>query len=100
MGGIPFPNSGYYVVELILPLVLGGVADWLDKVMDVALLGGNASEWMGTASATEAQQALGTVVGQPDTLRAFFVLLAYTAVLVAAALWLFQRRDVAGAKGE
>ncbi len=68
--------------------------------MDVALLGGNASEWMSTASATEAQQALGTVVGQPDTLRAFFVLLAYTAVLVAAALWLFQRRDVAGAKGE
>ena len=90
----------YYVVELILPLVLGGVADWLDKVMDVALLGGNASEWMSTASATEAQQALGTVVGQPDTLRAFFVLLAYTAVLVAAALWFFQRRDVTGAKGE
>ena len=39
---------------------------------------------MSTASATEAQQALGTVVGQPDTIRAFFILLAYTAVLVAA----------------
>ena len=93
-------SMGYYVVEGILPPVLGGVADWLAKAMDVALLGENATEWMSTASATEAQQALGTVVGQPDTLRAFFVLLAYTAVLVAAALWLFQRRDVTGARGE
>ena len=93
-------SLSYYVVELILPLVLGGVADWLDKAMDVALLGENATEWMSTASATEAQRALGTVVGQSDTLRAFFVILAYTAVLVAAALWLFQRRDVTGARGE
>ena len=37
---------------------------------------------------------------QPDTLRAFFVILAYTVVFVAAALWVFQHRDVAGAKGE
>ena len=93
-------SLSYYVVELILPFVLSGVADWLDKVMDVGLLGQNASAWMSTGYTTEAQQALGTVVEQPDTLRAFFVLLAYTAVLVAAALWLFQRRDVTGAKGE
>ena len=93
-------SLSYYVVELILPFVLSGKADWLDKVMDVALLGQNASEWMSTASTTEAQQALGTVVGQPDTLRSFFILLAYTAVLVGAALWVFQRRDVTGARGE
>ena len=35
-----------------------------------------------------------------DTLQAFFVILAYTAVFVAAAFWLFQRRDITGAKGE
>ena len=93
-------SMSYYVVDLILPLVLSGRADWLDTVMDIALLGKNATEWMSTASATEAQQALGTVVGQPDTIRAFFILLAYTAVLVAAAVWVFQRRDVTGAKGE
>ena len=91
---------GYYVLELILAPVLSGVADWLEKVIEVAVLGQNVGEWMSTASTTEAKQALGTVVGQPDTLRAFFVVLAYTAVLVAASLWLFQRRDVAGAKGE
>ena len=93
-------SMSYYVVELILPLVLSGRADWLDKVMDVALLGENATEWMSTARATEAQQALGTVIEQPDTLRAFFVILAYTAALVAASLWFFQRRDVTGARGE
>ena len=80
--------------------VLSGLADWLEKVIEVAVLGPNAGEWMSTTATTEAQQALGVVVGQPDTLRAFFVLLEYTAALVAAALWLFQRRDVAGAKGE
>ena len=93
-------SMGYYVIELILAPTLGGLADWLEKVLDIALLGENATEWMSTASTTEAQQALGTVVEQPDTLRAFFVILAYTAVLVAATLWLFQRRDVTGARGE
>ena len=36
----------------------------------------------------------------PMASRAFFVILAYTAVLVGAALWIFQRRDIAAAKGE
>ena len=80
-------SMGYYLLELIAAPLLGGTADWLESVLDVALLGSNVSEWMSTANTT-------------DTLRAFFVILAYTAVLVAAALWLFQRRDVAGAKGE
>ena len=62
-------SMGYYVIELILAPVLGGLADWLEKVLDIALLGKNATEWMSTASTTEAQQALGTVVGQPDTIR-------------------------------
>ena len=57
-----------------------------EKVPDVAL-GPNTTECIGT-------------VERPDTLRAFLVLLAYTAVLVAAAIWLFQRRDITGARGE
>ena len=80
-------SMGYYLLELIAAPLIGGIADWLKSVLDVALLGSNVGEWMSTANTT-------------DTLRAFFVILAYTAVLVAAALWLFQRRDVAGAKGE
>ena len=93
-------SLGYYVMELLFAPVVGLIADWLADALDVALLGANATEWMSTASTTEAQQALGAVVEQPDTLRAFLVLLAYTAVLVAAAIWLFQRRDITGARGE
>ncbi len=93
-------SLGYYVLELILAPILSGITDWLEKVVNVALLGQNAGEWLSASYQTEAQQALGQVVDQPDTLRAFFVVLAYTVALVAAALWVFQRRDVAGAKGE
>ena len=80
-------SMGYYLLELIAAPIIGGIADWLASVLDVALLGSNVGEWMSTANTT-------------DTLRAFFVILAYTAVFVAASLWIFQRRDVAGAKGE
>ena len=80
-------SMGYYVLELIAAPILGGIAEWLGNVLEVALLGSNVGEWMSTANAT-------------DALRAFFVILAYTVVFVAAALWIFQRRDVAGAKGE
>ena len=80
-------SMGYYVLELIAAPILGGIAEWLGNALEVALLGPNAQEWMSEANTT-------------DTLRAFFVILAYTAVFVAAALWIFQRRDVAGAKGE
>ena len=93
-------SMGYYVLELILAPILSGITDWLEKVVNVGLLGQNVGEWMSTTSQTEAQLAVGTVVEQPDTLRAFFVILAYTAVLVAVTLWFFHRRDVAGAKGE
>ena len=80
-------SMGYYLLELIAAPLIGGIAGWLESVLDVALLGSNVGEWMSTANTT-------------DTLRAFFVILAYTVVFVAAALWIFQRRDVAGAKGE
>ena len=80
-------SMGYYILELLIAPILGGIASWLENVLDVALLGNNVLEWLSTASTT-------------DTLRAFFVMLAYTVVFVAAALWIFKRRDVTGAKGE
>ena len=36
----------------------------------------------------------------PDATQSFFVLAGYVVVLSGAAFWLFQRREVAGAKGE
>ena len=80
-------SIGYYVLELLIAPILGGIASWLEDVLEVALLGNNVGEWLSEASAA-------------DTLQAFLVILAYTAALIAAAIWIFQRRDVAGAKGE
>ena len=77
----------FYVFELVIAPILGGIASWLETVLEVGVLGFNVLEWTSTESTT-------------DTLQAFFVILAYTAVLIAAAIWVFQRRDVAGAKGE
>ena len=80
-------SMGYFLFELLIAPALAGIAGWLGNVLDVTLLGSNVSEWMSTAFPT-------------DNARAFFVILAYTAVLLGAALWIFQRRDVPGAKGE
>ena len=80
-------SMGYFLFELLIAPALAGIAGWLGNVLDVTLLGSNVSEWMSAAFPT-------------DNARAFFVILAYTAVLLGAALWIFQRRDVPGAKGE
>ena len=80
-------SMGYFLFELLIAPALGGIAGWLGNVLDATLLGSNVSQWMSAAFPT-------------DSARAFFVMLAYTAVLLGAALWIFQRRDVPGAKGE
>ena len=80
-------SMGYFLFELLIAPALAGIAGWLGNLLDVALLGSNVSAWMSAAFPT-------------DDARAFFVMLAYTAVLLGAALWIFQRRDVPGAKGE
>ena len=37
---------------------------------------------------------------QPEALQGFLVSLAYIFILSGLAFWIFQRRDIAGAKGE
>lgn len=71
--------------SFILPPILG-LTDWLEKVK-LALLSENVGVWVDTETLA-------------DTLRGFFVILAYIVVLSAAAFWLFQRRDVSGPRGE
>ena len=95
--GISF-GMGYYVVELIASPIIQ-ITDWGESVSN-AFLGRNVNEWMETALVTvEVNGSEGSVVGQPDALQAFLVILAYTVVLAAAAFWVFQRRDIVGAKG-
>ena len=87
----------YYVVEaLVLPPLLG-LSDWLENVSE-ALLSQNVGDWINQGETTAAR-ALGSAE-QPDTVQAFFVMLAYIIVLGVATFWLFLRRDVSGAKGE
>jgi ABC-type transport system involved in multi-copper enzyme maturation permease subunit len=97
-------SLGYYVVELIVTPLLG-LNETLAKATHY-LLGGSVGEWMESAFITITVEASsGEVSGeapavdQPDVLQAFLVILAYTLVLGVAAYWIFQRRDITGAKG-
>ncbi len=94
--GISF-SLGYYIVELILAPILGGINDRVGDILEVALIGQNTSEWMGQ-NITDTTRALGNIEPS-DTVRAFFIILAYSVALIAAAVWIFMRRDIGGAKG-
>ena len=89
---------GYYVVELIAAPVLN-LTSWGQRVADF-LLGNNANEWIETATVSIEVNGASSAANQPDTLQAFLVLLAYTAVFGVVAFLVFLRRDIAGAKGE
>ena len=80
----------FFVVEsLVLPPLLGLVQGL--AVLRDALLIQNVDSWLSGG---------GDAASQQDSLIAFLVILAYTTVLLAATLWLFQRRDISGPRGE
>ena len=64
------------------------------------LLGANTTAWMTETGVVTTERGLFSVNDPPGALHAFLVLLAYTLMLGVIAFWLFQRRDVAGARGE
>ena len=90
-------SLGYYFVESILVGVLAGF-DWFERVAGF-ILGRAVSGWVRTETGVSFQSS-GTTAGLPDATQSFLVLLAYVVVLSGAALWVFQRREVTGAKGE
>ena len=94
-------SLAYYFVELILVQVMISLFDWFSNVSDF-LLGPNTAAWMTETGVvtTGGDAGLGGVADAPGTLHAFVTLLVYTAVLGGAAMWLFLRRDIAGARGE
>ncbi len=89
---------GYYVIELIASPLLN-ITSWGENIADF-LLGNNVNEWMQSAVVEVEVSGANSAANQPDTLQAFIVILAYTVVLCAAAFWIFQKRDIAGAKGD
>ena len=94
-------SLAYYVVEIIVVQVMISLFDWFGNVSEF-LLGPNTAAWMTDSRVvtTGSDASLAGVGDPPGTLHAFITLLVYTAVLGAAAAWLFLRRDITGAKGE
>ena len=94
-------SGAYYFAEFLLVRILGGLFDWFSNVTDY-LLGANTTTWMTTTDVvtTAGSASLFGITDPPGTLHAFLVLLIYVVVLGGVATWLFQRRDIAGARGE
>lgn len=88
-------SLGYWFAESILVGVLTPF-DWFERI-DVFILGQAVSGWMGSSAGG---LSFGTGGELPDATQAFLVLTGYIVVLATAAFWLFQRRDIAGARGE
>ena len=81
---------GYYVGELIIVGILNGVIDGFERISRF-VLGPSVAAWMGGP--------LGTTGSSLGHLQASLVMLAYIAVIAAAAFWIFQRKDVTGPRG-
>ena len=91
-------SLGYYVVELIVVPIIGNY-ERVDWVRDF-VIGHNVTEWLQVGFVeVEVNADAPEAASQADPLQAFLVILAYTVALAGAAYWIFQRRDVAGARG-
>ena len=87
-------SLGYYLIESILVGVLFNF-DWFERVAEF-LIGPAGYGWMRLPGG----MTFSYPAELPDATQSFVVLLGYVLILSGAAFWLFQRRDVAGAKGE
>ena len=94
-------SLAYYLSEAVTVAILVNLFDWFDNLTDF-LLGTNLAAWMfETGMETTGANALLLNISElPGMLHAFVVLLAYMVVLGGVSFWLFQRRDIAGARGE
>ena len=87
-------SVGYYVIEQIVVGILANF-DWFEGI-STFVLGRAASGWMDSGDFSFGAGGIGAV---PDPLPAAMVMLGYTVILGGLAFILFQRKDVAGAKG-
>ena len=95
---------GYIFAEGVVISFLGARFDrfdWFQGFLDL-MIGPAVSGWLAEPGvrATGQDAAFFPLDKVQSNLRAFFVILAYLAALGAASTWLFQRKDVPGAKGD
>ena len=98
--GIAF-SLAYFFVESILVQILDELfVEWFGNVTDF-LLGPSVTSWMTeTGIRTTGQGSMFPVSHPSSQLHAFLVITAYIIIIGVAAFWLFQRKDIAGARGE
>ncbi len=89
-------SMGYYIGEGIILVPILSIFSWSDKVF-AFLLNPNVGAWQNTPPNNDS--SIATIGGISDMAHGFIILTIYIAVLTAAALFLFLRRDIAGAKG-
>ena len=89
-------SVAYYFVESFLV----GMFLWFSNVTDF-LLGPSVISWMTEAGIHMTDEGAMFPVSHPSSqLHAFLVIAAYSIIIGVAAFWLFQRKDIAGARGE
>ncbi len=88
---------GYYFSEqlIVLPLLAANLS-WAERLFGV-LLGPNTAAWQSLPSGLEIEIA--TIGGMSEMAHGAIFVTLYAVALAAAALALFLRRDIAGAKG-
>ena len=92
-------SMGYYIAETIILVPILANFSWSGEVF-AYLLGPNVDAWQ-SVPGTEGNPASGiaTIGGVSDMLHGFIFVTIYALVLAGAAIALFMRRDIAGAKG-
>ena len=98
-------SLGYAVAEGIVIGILANF-DWFEPVSGF-VLGQAVGGWLGTTGGElfvgggdDTFGDAAVIAMQPEALHGFLVSLAYIVVLSGLSFWIFQRRDIAGAKGE
>ena len=86
-----------YVAEAMVVPPLLAISEKLERINE-GLLSSNVREWISLGDSEAAVALKGAET--PDILQAFLVILAYSLVMLVALMWLFQRRDLSGPKGE
>ena len=90
-------SMGYYIAETIVLVPILTIFDWSDRVF-AFLLGPNVGAWQNVQGGGDGI-TISTIGDISEMAHGFIFVTIYAVVLAAAAIVLFLRRDIAGAKG-
>ena len=92
-------SLGYYIAETVILVPILAIFDWSDQVF-AYLLGPNVGAWQAVpGNEGDPASGIATIGGMSEIGHGAIFVTIYAVVLAAAALALFLRRDIAGAKG-